>query len=234
MRTVPLAALLVALFILGSVVSIPTAHAVPPTTWTGAAGDGKWETAGNWAGGHLPGPSSNVGIPPFGAFVVTISTTQTITALNVAPGDTVTCESTCTLALIVGLSNAGTFTNFGTVTSSGLGNTGTFTNSGTVTTSTFLANLGTFTNYGTVTIGVTFINGGTFTNRCHGTVNIAPTSGTGTFTTDPTCPAVGGVVTTVNAFSLLTPWIAVLGLIGCIGTAVLAKKRRPQDSTRPS
>jgi hypothetical protein len=82
-------------------------------------------------------------------------------------------------------------------------------------------------NFGTVTIGQVFVNDGTFTNRCHGTVNISPTSGTGTFTTDPTCPAVGAVVTTVNAFSILAPWIAVLGLVGCVVTiAVVAKKKQ--------
>lgn len=225
MRTAPLAALLVAFVILGSMVSIPTAHALPPT-WNGAAGDGKWETAGNWVSGVLPGPLASAVIPP-GAFVVTISTTQSITALTVGLGDTVTCESTCTLALSnvgPGLNNVGTFTNFGTVTSGVLANDGTFTNSGTVKTLTDLVNVGTFTNFGTVTIGVAFDNDGTFTNRCHGTVNMTPTSGTGTFTTDPTCPAVGGVVTTVNAFSILAPWIAVLGLVGCIGPAVVVAK----------
>jgi hypothetical protein len=227
MRTVPLAVLLVAFFILGSMVSIPRAHALPPPiTWNGAAGDGKWETAGNWVGGVPPGPGDVVVILP-GAFAVTISTTQSIFALTVGLGDTVTCESTCTLALtsLSGLNNLGTFTNFGTVTSNGLGNAGTFTNYGTVTLTTLLVNVGTFTNFGTVTIGVTFVNGGTFTNRCHGTVNITPTSGTGTFTTDPTCPAVGGVVTTVNAFSILAPWIGVLGLVGCIGTVVVFAKK---------
>jgi hypothetical protein len=123
------------------------------------------------------------------------------------------------------LDNVGTFTNFGTVTSGVLFNAGTFTNSGTVKTSTDLVNVGTFTNFGAVTIGVAFDNDGTFTNRCHGTVNIAPTSGTGTFTTDPTCPAVGGVVTTVNAFSILAPWMAVLGIVGCIATVVFGSNR---------
>jgi len=44
------------------------------------------------------------------------------------------------------------------------------------------------------------------------------------------CPAaaVGGIVTPVNAFTLLAPWLAVTGLVGCIGTVVVvAKKRRP-------
>jgi hypothetical protein len=99
---------------------------------------------------------------------------------------------------------------------------------------TAFTNLGTSTNFGTVAIGTTFLNYGTFTNRCHGTVNITPTSGSGTFTTDPTCPAVGavgGVVTTVNVFSILAPWIAVLGLVACVGTAVVFVKpwKKPEN-----
>jgi hypothetical protein len=44
----------------------------------------------------------------------------------------------------------------------------------------------------------------------------------------PCCPAVGGCVQPVNTFALLSPWLAVMGLVGCLGTAVVvAKKRRP-------
>jgi hypothetical protein len=40
--------------------------------------------------------------------------------------------------------------------------------------------------------------------------------------------AVGGVVIPVKAFAVLAPWLAVIGLIGCISTVVVvAKKRRP-------
>jgi len=39
--------------------------------------------------------------------------------------------------------------------------------------------------------------------------------------------AVGGVVIPVKAFAVLAPWLAVIGLVGCIGTVfVVAKKRR--------
>ena len=42
------------------------------------------------------------------------------------------------------------------------------------------------------------------------------------------CCAVGGCVQPVNTFALLSPWLAVIGLVGCIGTVVVAaKKRRP-------
>jgi hypothetical protein len=42
------------------------------------------------------------------------------------------------------------------------------------------------------------------------------------------CPeeAVGGVVIPADAFAIVAPWLAVIGLVGCIGTAaVLARKR---------
>jgi hypothetical protein len=47
----------------------------------------------------------------------------------------------------------------------------------------------------------------------------------GTFTVDP-CPAVGGRVYPVNAFGLLSPWLAIIGLVASIGTVVLVAKRR--------
>jgi hypothetical protein len=43
------------------------------------------------------------------------------------------------------------------------------------------------------------------------------------------CPeeAVGGVVTTANTLALVAPWLAVIGLVACIGTVVVvARKRR--------
>jgi hypothetical protein len=40
--------------------------------------------------------------------------------------------------------------------------------------------------------------------------------------------AVGGVVIPVNMFAVLAPWLAVIGLIGCIGTVALVTKKRCQ------
>jgi hypothetical protein len=40
-------------------------------------------------------------------------------------------------------------------------------------------------------------------------------------------PAVGGVVMPANNFSIVAPWLIMIGLVGCIGTVVVAKKRRP-------
>jgi hypothetical protein len=40
--------------------------------------------------------------------------------------------------------------------------------------------------------------------------------------------AVGGVVIPVNTFAVLAPWLAVIGLVGCIGTVVVVAKKRRQ------
>ena len=46
-----------------------------------------------------------------------------------------------------------------------------------------------------------------------------------TFTNGPV--SVGGFVEPLNTLAILGPWLAVIGLVGCIGTvAVVAKKRR--------
>ena len=43
-----------------------------------------------------------------------------------------------------------------------------------------------------------------------------------------TSAPVGGVVLPADALALLSPWLALLGGLGCIGTvAVIAKKRQP-------
>ena len=46
--------------------------------------------------------------------------------------------------------------------------------------------------------------------------------------TQPVPAPVGGFVESVNTFALLSPWLAVIGVVGCVSTVfVLAKKRRP-------
>ena len=42
----------------------------------------------------------------------------------------------------------------------------------------------------------------------------------------PCCPAVGGCVQPVNTFALLSPWLAVIGLVGVATVAVVTKKRQ--------
>jgi hypothetical protein len=51
--------------------------------------------------------------------------------------------------------------------------------------------------------------------------------GYGQFDVPSTCCAVvGGCVQPVNTFALLSPWLAAIGLIGCIGTVVVVAKKR--------
>jgi hypothetical protein len=74
-----------------------------------------------------------------------------------------------------------------------------------------------------------FTNEGTFVNVCNarvieGAADFQKLSGD---VTHEPCPAVGGTVEPVNNLVILSPWLAVLGLVGCIGTiVVVAKKRR--------
>jgi hypothetical protein len=62
---------------------------------------------------------------------------------------------------------------------------------------------------------------------------VAPDLVTCTFTNCPlgSCPspeAVGGVVTPANTLALVAPWLAIVGLVGCIGAVfVIRKKRHP-------
>jgi len=46
---------------------------------------------------------------------------------------------------------------------------------------------------------------------------------------DPISPAaVGGIVTPVNTFVIFAPWLAVIGVVACIGTVVVVAKKRRQ------
>ena len=62
-------------------------------------------------------------------------------------------------------------------------------------------------------------------------VDTSNPSVSGPFDVAGPCCAVGGCVQPVNTFALLSPWLAVIGLVGCIGTiAVVTKKRHPSSS----
>jgi len=52
-------------------------------TWTGAAGDGKWETAGNWSPADVPGPTSRVVI----ASATTVTAACAAVVQNLVVGD---------------------------------------------------------------------------------------------------------------------------------------------------
>jgi hypothetical protein len=41
---------------------------------------------------------------------------------------------------------------------------------------------------------------------------------------DPITPPVGGIVTPTNTLAVLGPWLAVIGLVGCVGTIVVVAK----------
>lgn len=166
MRAVRFTVLLVALFILGGMVSIPNSYAVCGTgTWNGNAGDGKWETAGNWSGNCVPDASAVI---PNDAFVVTISTSQSLTgSVFVGTGDTLICTSACTLTVSTDYVNnpGGTLTNSGTISVSG----------------TFFNDDGaTVTNVGTITVSGAFVNSPSATVTSSGTISVS-----GTFFNDP-------------------------------------------------
>jgi len=36
----------------------------------------------------------------------------------------------------------------------------------------------------------------------------------------------------MNAFAVLAPWVAVIGLVGCIGTVVVVRKRKSYSAGR--
>jgi hypothetical protein len=46
------------------------------------------------------------------------------------------------------------------------------------------------------------------------------------FTNSPVAPAVGGVVLSLNTLVLVAPWLAVIGLVGCVGIVVLVLRKR--------
>jgi hypothetical protein len=99
---------------------------------------------------------------------------------------------------------------------------------------------------GAYTVKEVVPSGWVLTVTCEGTINVPPVStfeyipGEGvimhyvandavtcTFTNSPE-QAVGGAVLPANNFAIVAPWLAVIGLVGCIGTVVVAaKKRRP-------
>ena len=76
---------------------------------------------------------------------------------------------------------------------------------------------------GTNTISIRAINYG---NSGSAYTNPAGLIFKAVITYNPDCPAVGGVVIPTNALALPAPWLAVIGLIGCVGTVVVITKKR--------
>jgi hypothetical protein len=81
---------------------------------------------------------------------------------------------------------------------------------------------GTVSGYFTVRDGAS----GKYTVTVTGYIGEGTIAGEASAEYNTDCPAVGGVVEPANTFALLSPWLAVIGLAGCIGTvAVVARKR---------
>lgn len=208
MRTSQFAVLLVALFILGVMVSIPKLNATCSGNWTGAAGDGKWETAGNWNNNCVPTNDATI---PDGAFVVTISTPQSLTgSIVVGVGDTLVCAFSCTLTIGGALNVVGTVTNVGTI----------------IVIAGVLI-LGSVVNFGTFTIQGPpgfFTNEGSFIDKCGGTVNKAPE-------VNPveTVPCVvGGEVLSLDYGSLMlsvVPWILIIATLVAGAAAIIIRQK---------
>jgi hypothetical protein len=80
---------------------------------------------------------------------------------------------------------------------------------------------------GTIVLMTSTGGGITFTTFQTGLPGLQEDSTIVDCTVPPPVP-VGGAVHAVNSFELLSPWLAVIGLVGCIGTtAVVVRKRRP-------
>ncbi len=143
-----------------------TASGGAANTWTGAAGDNNWATAGNWSLGHAPVSGDIVVISPAGAKTITLSTAAAnISSLTMGDTDD-------TLVLVGGgsLVLPGSSSLGGTLEISGAG--GMLTNNNAAQSIyAFSISGGTLANYGSITAGSLLINGGTITGG--GTLNVS-------------------------------------------------------------
>jgi hypothetical protein len=132
------------------------------TCWTGAAGDGKWETPTNWSGPISEYVDASVLLPFPGPAVITVSSAPKVSSLTLGEGVTIVCESSCKLTVESGdatLSNSGTITNSGSIQVEGgsatLSNGDTITNSGTINVvggGAQITNSGRITNSGSINV----------------------------------------------------------------------------------
>ena len=145
--------------------------------WTGAAGNGKWETLANWSGPISDDVDVIISLPFSGLPVITVSSAPTISGLTVSKGVTLVCGDSCKLTVERGdatLSNSGSIMNSGNITVEGgsarFSNEGTITNSGTITVeggSAQIKNFASITNSGSISVvggGAQIINSGRITN----------------------------------------------------------------------
>jgi hypothetical protein len=139
--------------------------------WTGAGGDGKWETAANWAFGQVPGADDLVSISS--PVTVTISSPAQVSTLLLQKQAVLNCNSRCSLS--TGITNYGTVNNYGFINDllgGAIENYGTINNYGTIINNHVSTNSGTIINNygGTITNNGGMTNSGIITNRCGGTI----------------------------------------------------------------
>lgn len=164
--------------------TVPAAHASGMAVyWTGAAKDGKWETAGNWAFGKVPGATDLVSIS--NPVTISLSSPAEVAGLLLQAHAVLNCNAGCSLSS--GITNYGTLNNYGFVNDLMGGsidnNGGTINNYGSIINYHTSTNSGTIINNfgGTITNDGGITNSGVITNKCGGTIlgsGISEISGT--------------------------------------------------------
>jgi hypothetical protein len=163
--------------------NVSMAHATGMAAyWTGAAGDGKWETPANWAFGQVPGVNDLVSIS--NPVTVSLSSPAQISTLLLQTRAVLNCNAGCILSS--GITNYGIVNNYGFINDLQGGSIenvgGTINNFGTIVNDHASTNSGTIINNygGMIKISGGMTNSGTITNRCGGNilgfVNVSGTS----------------------------------------------------------
>lgn len=232
-----LVAVLAFSLILASPVMTPRVHAgigcsPGATICTNIVGSGNWENQNTWIDVHgiqrLPTASDDVDLVDLDV-TIHLNSVQIVHSIHIAGLAGLYVEAAATLTILshtpVGPSdNEGELVVFGKVV-----NHAAFVD--TVMREIDILPGGIFVNYDSLDISEgDFTNLGTFVNVCNGHVIEGPEffqKLSGDVTHEP-CPVVGGVVEPVNNLVMLSPWLAVIGMVGCVATAaVVAKKRHP-------
>ncbi|HKM49969.1 MAG TPA: hypothetical protein VJZ75_02195 [Candidatus Bathyarchaeia archaeon] len=163
--------------------NLSTAHATGMAIyWTGAGGDGKWETAANWAFGQVPGVNDLVSIS--NPVTVSLSSPAQISTLLIQTHAVLNCNAGCSLSS--GITNYGTVNNYGFINDVQGGSIenvgGTINNYGTIVSDHTGTNSGAIINNfgGMININGGMTNSGTITNKCGanilGSGNVSGTS----------------------------------------------------------
>lgn len=143
-------------------------------SWTGAAGDGQWTTAGNWSTGDVPGAADTACITTTGAAVQLAADSSTsVTSVVVGAGTTLTLENGASITVTDLFDNQGTLA---------------------VDTGSTAGISGAVTNEATADISLTDtssldLTGSDFTDEGNLTVEISSATTFGTVVLDPTSTA---------------------------------------------